>query len=123
MEVLLFVFVACAVFGAGAALWDWLRWVWRECRSRQRSVATAIAMTCIVAAFPTVAGATLLEQQPPSIIQQALQMAGIVLMFSAGVLGGIGLVWDRRLAKRRSISESESARPAESPVAKNTDAP
>ncbi len=100
MEILypvLFVFVAIVLYASVVVFWDFLKEVWRAYRSRHRSIATAAAITCIFASFPTVIGASLLEQQPPSIIQQALEIAGVVPMFGAGILGGIGLIWDRRL--------------------------
>jgi hypothetical protein len=81
--------------------------VWRAVRDKKRSIATAIAITCIVAGVPTMIAAGFLKSQVASFSQQALETAGIVLMFGAGISGAIGLVWDRRMARRQSSPDRE----------------
>lgn len=81
--------------------------VWRAFRDKKRSIATAIAITCIVAGVPIVFAATYFETQPPSGFGKFLQTVGIVVMFCAGISGCIGLVWDQRIARLQSRSLSD----------------
>ena len=85
--------------------------VWSAFRDQKRSIATAIAITCIVLAVSTVfAAGYLKEAQQASALQQGLETVGIVLMFGGGISGAIGLVWDRRIAKQRVPSSAANNR-------------
>ena len=81
--------------GMARLFWE----AWRVLRDKTRSIATAIAITCIAFGVPTIFIATYLENQPPSVLQQSLRMIGIFLMGTAGIAGAIGLVWDYRTAR------------------------
>jgi hypothetical protein len=74
--------------------------VWRAYREKKRSLATAVAISCIAAGILEVP-ATVYAQREASVFQEPLEVAGIVLLFWAGILGAVGLIWDRQLAKRR----------------------
>jgi Flp pilus assembly protein TadB len=76
--------------------------MWREFRDSKRSIATAIASTCIVANIPIVFVATCLETQPELCIGTFLQTVGFAGMFCAGISEGTGLVWDQRIARLQS---------------------
>jgi drug/metabolite transporter (DMT)-like permease len=85
--------------------------VWSAFRDQKRSIATAIAITCIVLAVSTgFAAGYLKEAQQASALQQGLETVGIVLMFGGGISGAIGLVWDRRIAKQRVPSSAANNR-------------
>lgn len=102
MERLVLLIVRAVIFGFISVFLE----AWSAFRDRKRSIATAIAITCIVVGVPTVFTALCFEAQQASALQQRLQTAGIVLMFGAGISGAIGLVWDRRIAKQRVPSSA-----------------
>jgi len=81
---------------------------WQSFYGRKRSFATALAITCIVVAMPVCVGAIYLETPRPSMFQKALQFAVTALMLCAGISGVIGLLWDRRIARRRSELETDN---------------
>ena len=106
MEWLVLLILLAVIFGLASVFLE----VWSAFRNQKRSIATAIAITCIVLGVPTVFAAGYFEAQQASVLQQGLQMAGIVLMFGAGISGAIGLVWDRRIAKQRLPSSAADNR-------------
>jgi undecaprenyl pyrophosphate phosphatase UppP len=73
------------------------REVWVDYRAGRRSLATALAITCIVAGIPVVFAAMAFEERGPANVRVALQAVGIGLVIGGGVFGAAGLVLDRRL--------------------------
>src|SRR3954447_2381878 len=88
----------------GTALASVLRDVWRDYRSGRRSLATALAITCITAGMPVLLAATALEQGGPAELVKVLQVVGIALVFAGGSFGAVGLVLDRRL-RRAAVAQ------------------
>lgn len=72
---------------------------WKDYREGRRSLAMALAITCIIAGMPVVFVASALERGGPAELVTVLQVVGIVLVFAGGVLGAVGLVLDRRLRR------------------------
>ncbi len=79
--------------------------VWAQYRTGQRSVATALAITCIVAGLPVVYAA---EQAKAAGMRTALQAVSIGLGIGGGVFGAVGLVLDRRLGKARDAHQGDT---------------
>ena len=113
MDILLLLLVIFSVaFGLAGVFIE----VWRAFRCRKRSLATAIAITCIAVGFPTIFAATYFAKLETSAVQQFFAVAGIVLMFGAGIFGAIGLLCDRRISSHLLATENENA-PAHKQVA------
>jgi Flp pilus assembly protein TadB len=102
MHFLVFLVVVSVIFSMASVMME----VWRAYRDKNRSIATAVAITCIVAGFPTMFAATIFEKQEPSNWQHFFEATGIVLFYAAGILGAVGLIWDRRIARKPAASES-----------------
>jgi|GEM_PF-3324236 len=73
--------------------------VWAQYRVGKRSLATALAITCIVAGMPTVFVAVILERAESEVLRAAVQAVGIGLVIAGGVFGAVGLILDRRPSK------------------------
>ena len=97
-----------AVVAVVIALMSVFRDVWAQYSAGQRSIATALAITCIVAGVPVVFAATALEQAEAEGLRTALQAVGMGLVIGGGVFGAVGLALDRRLGKAR---DAHRARP------------
>lgn len=74
--------------------------VWRHYREGKRSLATALAITCIVFAIPLIFTGMVLEQKGFTGTKDALFAVGIGLGIGCGVFGAVGLFLDRRLKQQ-----------------------
>jgi len=92
--------ICLAVIAAVIGLASVFRDAWAHYRAGQRSLATALAITCIVAGVPTVFVATALEQAESEWLRGAVQALGIGLVIGGGVFGAAGLILDRRPGKK-----------------------
>lgn len=88
-----------AVVAVSIRLVSVFRDVWAQYRAGYRSIATALAISCIVAGVPVVFVATALEQTDLAGLRAALQAVGVGAIIGGGVFGAVGLVLDRRMAK------------------------
>lgn len=73
--------------------------VWARYREGRRSIATALAITCVVTLIPVAFAATALEKAEPAWLREALGAVAIGLVFGGAVLGAVGLVLDRNRRK------------------------
>lgn len=97
-EKLVLVAIVAAVLGLAKVAVE----VWRQYRAERRSLATALAISSIVAGVPVVFIHKALEQANQDELYEAFGVVGVVLLVFGGVLGGIGLVLDRRLRARQN---------------------
>lgn len=83
------------------ALSSVFRDVWTQYRAGQRSLATALAITCIVAGVPVGVIATALEDYESTQTRYVVQSVCIFLLLAAGCFGAVGLVLDRRFPPKK----------------------
>ena len=80
---------------------------WSAYFQKQRSLATAIAITCVVAGIPILAAFYVCQELGYPTMERSFQIAGMVVFYGAGISGAIGLIWDRRIAKRQTEAGSD----------------
>jgi len=81
-------------------LWNVSLEVWGNYRAGKRSLATALAITCIVIAMPLIFTGLILEQKGFTRMKDTLIAVGTGLGIGCGVLGAVGLFLDRRLKQK-----------------------